>query len=94
VPDFDLADRTRPSERLRAGKGLWLDFDARAPLRPLAHRWGSRIDYVAGNARDRMDLTALLVRPDGVVAWVGERDPQHEGAFEAAARWFGDPDAS
>jgi hypothetical protein len=69
-----------------------LDFDARAPLRALASRWSDRISYVASEARDRLGLSAVLVRPDGVVAWAGEPAPNHEEAARAAARWFGEPD--
>jgi hypothetical protein len=92
VPDFALFDGTRPSELLRTGRGLLLDFDAGPSLQALARRWRKRIDYVASDARDRLGLTALLVRPDGVVGWVSEGHPDIETAARAAARWFGQPD--
>jgi aromatic ring hydroxylase-like protein len=76
----------------RTGKGLFLDFDARAPLRALATRWGGRIAYATSEAKDRLGLSAVLVRPDGVVAWVSEGAPNVEEASQAAARWFGEPD--
>jgi len=69
-----------------------LDFDARAPLQALAGRWSDRISYVASDAKDRLGLSALLARPDGVVAWVAEAAPDHEEASRAASRWFGEPD--
>lgn len=94
VPDYAFADGRRPAELLRSGRGLLLDFDNRASLKALAHRWTGRINHVASDARDRSGLTALLVRPDGIVAWVSEEAPHHEGAARAAMRWFGDPDAS
>lgn len=58
----------------------------------LAERWGDRIAYVAGDARDRLGLSAVLVRPDGVVAWAGEDVQNPEDVAEAASRWFGEPD--
>ncbi|NZD50709.1 FAD-dependent monooxygenase [Rhizobium leguminosarum] len=88
APDFELADGTRLGDRLRQGKGLLLDFDAGAPLQALASRWNA-ITYVAGDARDRLGLSALLVRPDGFVAWAGEAVPDNEEAAQAASRWFG-----
>ncbi|MDV4157694.1 MULTISPECIES: FAD-dependent monooxygenase [Rhizobium] len=88
APDFELADGTRLGDRLRQGKGLLLDFDAGAPLQALASRWNG-ITYVAGEARDRLGLSALLVRPDGFVAWAGEAVPDNEEAAQAASRWFG-----
>lgn len=93
APDFELADGTRLGELLRTGKGLLLDFDAHPPLQALAERWGGRIAYVAGAARDRLGLGAVLVRPDGFVAWAGEAAPDLEAAARAAARWFGEPEA-
>ena len=34
--------------------------------------------------------TAMLIRPDGYVAWVG--DPTQRGLAEALTTWFGPPD--
>ncbi|ASW05166.1 FAD-dependent monooxygenase [Rhizobium sp. 11515TR] len=90
APDFELADGTRLGDLLRTGKGLFLDFDDRASLEALAGRWTDRITYIASNAKNRLGLNALLVRPDGVVAWVGEAEPDVDAAAEAASRWFGD----
>ncbi|WP_158817755.1 FAD-dependent monooxygenase [Methylocapsa sp. S129] len=91
APDFELLDGTKLGERLRTGKGLLLDFDARAPLQALANRWNGRIAYVASDARDRLGLSAVLVRPDGFVAWASEGASNHEEAAQAASRWFGEP---
>ncbi|WFU22075.1 FAD-dependent monooxygenase [Bradyrhizobium sp. CB1717] len=93
APDFEFADGTRLSERLRTGKGLLLDFDDRSSLQALASRWGGRINYVAKDVKDRLGLTALLVRPDGVVAWATEKTSGGEEVSRVTARWFGEPDA-
>jgi len=92
APDFELLDGTNLGVFLMKGKGLLLDFDAHAPLQTLATRWRDRITYVAGDARDRLGLSAVLVRPDGVVAWASEAAFDHEEAAQAASRWFGEPD--
>jgi hypothetical protein len=92
APEFELADGKKPGELLRNGQGLLLDFDARASLQELASRWSGRIAYVASQAKDRLGLGAVLVRPDGIVAWVGEAEPDHEAAAHAASRWFGEPE--
>jgi 2-polyprenyl-6-methoxyphenol hydroxylase-like FAD-dependent oxidoreductase len=92
APDFELVDGTRLGERLRNGQGLLLDFDAHPPLQALASRWSGRITYVAGDARDRLGLSAVLVRPDGFVAWAAEAVPDFEEAAQAASRWFGEPE--
>ncbi|WP_165190461.1 FAD-dependent monooxygenase [Caulobacter soli] len=90
APDFELVDGTRLGDLLRDGKGLLLDFDADRPLQPLAGRWGDRLAYVAGDAKDRLGLSAVLARPDGVVAWAGETAPDLESAAEAVSRWWGE----
>ena len=92
VPDFELADGRKIGEFFGAGKGLFLDFDTDAPLEALASRWADRISYVAGDAKDRLGLSALLVRPDGFVAWASEDAPNLGQAAQAASRWFGEPE--
>lgn len=92
APDFELAAGTKLGELLGSGKGLLLDFDARSQLRTLAGRWSGRIAYVASDVKDRLGLSAVLVRPDGVVAWAAEAAPDPEQAVQAASRWFGEPD--
>jgi 2-polyprenyl-6-methoxyphenol hydroxylase-like FAD-dependent oxidoreductase len=92
APEFELTDGTKLGERLRTGRGLFLDFDAQSPLQALANRWSGRVTYVASDAKDRLGLCALLVRPDGVVAWAAEAAPDPEEASQAASRWFGEPE--
>jgi len=91
VPDFKLVDGQRVGELLRQGKALLLDFDPRSPIAALAQRWGERITYVSNDVEDRRGLSALLVRPDGIVAWASDAVPDAEQASRAAARWFGGP---
>jgi hypothetical protein len=90
VPNFELVDGTKIGEILKKGTGLLLDFDPRSALRALAGSWGGRIIYVASDAKDRLGLSAVLVRPDGFVAWASEGSANLEEAAQAAARWFGD----
>lgn len=90
APDFELADGTKLGERLRRGQGLLLDFGPGSPLQALANGWSERMTYVAGTAKDRLGLSALLVRPDGVVAWASDTAPDLEDAAQAASRWFGE----
>ncbi|TRB04300.1 FAD-dependent oxidoreductase [Agrobacterium tumefaciens] len=89
VPDFVLTDGRKTGELLREGKALLLDFGADASLQALADRWNGRIAYVAGNAVNHLDLRAVLVRPDGIVAWATASTPDKEELTEAAGRWFG-----
>ncbi|CAN7279516.1 FAD-dependent monooxygenase [Rhizobium rhizogenes] len=89
APDFELADGRKLGDHLRNGNGLLLDFNFDTPLQALANRWNGRIEYVASDAKDRLGLSALLVRPDGIVAWASEVAPNQEEVAQAASRWFG-----
>jgi 2-polyprenyl-6-methoxyphenol hydroxylase-like FAD-dependent oxidoreductase len=86
VPDFKLAGGTKIGDLLRDGRGLLLDFDSDAALHALASRWRKRLTYVATDAEDRLGLRAVLVRPDGFVAWACEAAPDLEEFAHAMAR--------
>ncbi|MFS0849752.1 FAD-dependent monooxygenase [Novosphingobium panipatense] len=94
VPDIALADGTRIGQILRDGRGLLLDFAPDAPLQALATRWRGRINYLSTDAENRLGLSAILVRPDGFVAWAIDGAPDDEGVLQAAAHWFGEPERS
>ena len=49
------------------------------------------MSYAAGQPRDRLGLSAVLVRPDGVVAWLSETAGDDVGLSQAALRWIGEP---
>jgi hypothetical protein len=87
-PDFELENGTRLGTRLHDGNGLLLDFGRQKSLEALAGLWGDRVRYVASDAVDRLVLSALLVRPDGFVAWASDTTPRPEEVTRAAARWF------
>ncbi|WIM93494.1 FAD-dependent monooxygenase [Actinoplanes oblitus] len=68
---------------LHAGRGLLLDRTERLT----AAGWSDRVDRVADPAA-ALDAPAVLLRPDGHVAWVG--DDQRD-LDEQLTRWFGGP---
>jgi 2-polyprenyl-6-methoxyphenol hydroxylase-like FAD-dependent oxidoreductase len=88
APDFTFEDGTTIGELLRDGRGLLLDFTADAALAAAAGEAGKRILYVARRAADRGSVGALLVRPDGIVAWAADGTPDVDDFRRAAARWF------
>ncbi|MFI6170656.1 FAD-dependent monooxygenase [Nocardia sp. NPDC051052] len=91
VPDFLFEDGTRLGDLMQDGRGVALDFSDDRSLRDSAMLWESRIRYSAGTARNELGLRAVLVRPDGMVAWVADGDPDREAFELAAGRWFGSP---
>ncbi|URL56900.1 FAD-dependent monooxygenase [Luteibacter flocculans] len=90
APPIEARDGTRLDALLRLGGGLLLDFDRRTTRRDLAQGWCDRVTYVACDAEQRWGLSAMLVRPDGIVAWARDDDAD-EGLEFALRRWFGNP---
>lgn len=88
APDFELADGTRLGALLRDGIGVLLDFDGSAVLQSLGQRLQGKIKYVAGEAKDRLGLSALLVRPDGFVAWAGDGEPKADEVIHVLSCWL------
>ncbi len=91
APDFELADGTRMGDLLHAGTGLLLDFSANELLHTLCAGRENRLRYVAVRAKDEKGLAALLVRPDGFVAWACDAGAGTDGAKETVMHWFGMP---
>jgi oxygenase len=94
LPDTELIlprRRTSTTVLLRSGRGLLLDPGTAetASIAGLAGPWGDRVLAVAARPEPGGQLPepdAVLVRPDGHVAWVGS---ERDGAFAALRRWFG-----
>jgi monooxygenase len=89
APDLELktadGDVLHLAETLHGGRALLLDLAGRDDLAETAARWGSRVDVLRARADHEAD--ALLVRPDGYVAWTSAaRGHSLEAALE---RWFG-----
>ena len=92
APDFELVDGTKVGSLLCEGKGLVLEFDPGASLQALASGWREQVTYVASDVKEGLGLRAVLLRPDGVVAWASEAAvPRDEAFAEALAQWFGRP---
>ncbi|MFF7013217.1 FAD-dependent monooxygenase [Streptomyces fimicarius] len=96
MPHLELLDaehKTSTTELLRTGRGLLLDLAGNARLRQRAVPWAARVDTVVAEPQDGpavQDLagtTALLIRPDGHVAWAAPGS--HHDLPMALERWFG-----
>ncbi|CAI9120624.1 FAD-dependent monooxygenase [Brytella acorum] len=91
APDFRLNDGRRLNEHLRRGKALLLDFDGNPCLQELCVRYQHRLSYIAVDAKDRMGLCALLIRPDGVVAWASNHPSDGSQVENILAHWLLSP---
>jgi 2-polyprenyl-6-methoxyphenol hydroxylase-like FAD-dependent oxidoreductase len=74
----------RLAELRRSGRPLLLDL---ADLGSAIDGWRDRVDVVTGTCPGQ---PALLIRPDGYVAWAGSSS---SGLVAALERWFGSPTA-
>jgi 2-polyprenyl-6-methoxyphenol hydroxylase-like FAD-dependent oxidoreductase len=88
VPNFELEDGARIGDLMHDGQGILLDFDRNASLKTLASEYGDRMKYVSGPAKVQLGLRAVLIRPDGIIAWASDNDPDCGELQKAAARWF------
>jgi 2-polyprenyl-6-methoxyphenol hydroxylase-like FAD-dependent oxidoreductase len=88
-PDFEFEDGTRLGEYCADGRALLLDFvdDVRIPI--LAALWRGRLNVITTKMKDKSELAALFVRPDGFVAWAANRDSDLANAASALSMWLG-----
>jgi 2-polyprenyl-6-methoxyphenol hydroxylase-like FAD-dependent oxidoreductase len=88
VPNFEFEDGARIGELMIDGRGILLDFYGNASLEALSSEYGKRIKHVCGRAKEQFGLSAALVRPDGMIAWATDKDPNLSELQQTAARWF------
>jgi hypothetical protein len=67
---------------MHGGRGLLLD---QTGGRLSLAGWADRVDHVVDGSEE-LDVPAVLLRPDGHVAWVGE---DQEELLDRLPRWFG-----
>jgi rifampicin monooxygenase len=68
-------------ELMHGGRGLLLDRTGRLSV----EGWADRIDRVV-DVGEELDVPAVLLRPDGHVAWVGE---DQQELLDQLPTWFG-----
>ncbi|XVQ09413.1 rifampin monooxygenase [Spirillospora sp. CA-255316] len=66
---------------MHGGRGLLLDQTGRLSVAG----WADRVDHVTDTGEE-LDVPAVLLRPDGHVAWVGE---DQQDLLDRLPRWFG-----
>ena len=66
---------------MHGGRGLLLDQTGELDVAG----WADRVDHVV-DVSEELDVPAVLLRPDGYVAWVGDDQPELRTAL---SRWFG-----
>lgn len=66
---------------MRGGRGLLLDQTGRLSVAA----WADLVDHVV-DVGEELDVPAVLLRPDGHVAWVGE---DQQDLLSQLPKWFG-----
>jgi hypothetical protein len=102
MPDLDLVTANGPLRTfalLHEARPVLLNFGERGTLDLTG--WADRVQLVDAKREGIWELpaigaitapAALLIRPDGYVAWVGDKAGQ--GLAEALTKWFGAPAAT
>ncbi len=88
VPNFTFENGITIGGLMHDGKGIMLDLTLNASLKPLAEKYGKLLKYVSGNIKERLGITAALIRPDGIIAWATDNEPNYTELEKAAVRWF------
>jgi 2-polyprenyl-6-methoxyphenol hydroxylase-like FAD-dependent oxidoreductase len=88
VPNFELENSVRVGELMHDGRGLLLDFEGSPSLKMFASGYDDQLRYVSGRAKEQFGLCAVLIRPDGIVAWAAESDAVEPSLRQAAELWF------
>jgi hypothetical protein len=93
APDLEFDDDTRLGALLHDGAGLLVDLTGGPDIAALSRSWAGRVKHVTGTAKDAKGVAALLVRPDGFVAWAADEnsEPDLPALEKTLSRWFGDP---
>ncbi len=88
VPDLVLDDGRRATDLLHEARPLLLDLSGGGAVEAAA-AWSDRVDLVAASVSD--GPAAVLIRPDGYVAWAADTfGPDDTDRLRAAlTRWFG-----
>ncbi|MHA4810942.1 FAD-dependent monooxygenase [Flavitalea flava] len=85
VPNFEMEDGAKIGDLMHDGHGILLNFDRNASLKTLAGEYGDRIRYVSGRAKEQSGLSAVLIRPDGIVSWASDNEPDYNEFKKAVA---------
>jgi 2-polyprenyl-6-methoxyphenol hydroxylase-like FAD-dependent oxidoreductase len=82
---------TSVAELLRPARGVLLDLTAAGTVAAAGHGWDDRVDVLTAQSPGP-PAAALLIRPDGYLAWAAAHDPPHAGGLRhALTTWFGAP---
>jgi hypothetical protein len=89
VPELTLADGRRVAELLHDARPVLLDLTG-SGIADAVPEWANRVDTVSATMADA-PASAMLIRPDGYIAWAADAfgSAENAGLRTALRRWFG-----
>jgi 2-polyprenyl-6-methoxyphenol hydroxylase-like FAD-dependent oxidoreductase len=93
APDFEFDDGQRLGSKLEKGNFLVVDFSGSESVAQLMKSWEPVVGYSGSNAKETFGFKALLIRPDGIVAWLSTDDLDVDALKKALSRWVNLPEA-
>ncbi len=106
MPDLDVVTTDGPLRvftLLHDARPVLLNFSDPGGFDTVSAPWADRVRLVDAQYDGTWELpvlggvtapAAVLVRPDGCVAWVGDQTETHPGLTDALTTWFGPPTAA
>ncbi|KAE8363153.1 FAD binding domain-containing protein [Aspergillus caelatus] len=91
APDFEFDDGLRLGAKLENGPFLVIDFESNRQVAEFVQSLQSlqlMVHYCGNSAKETFGLKGLLLRPDGVVAWVSTNEVDIRSLQAALSRWI------
>ncbi|KAG5943125.1 hypothetical protein E4U59_000660 [Claviceps monticola] len=88
VPEFQFEDGSYLGSKLHEGKFMTVDFSGSKLLEEATNLIQHWAGYLSCSVKDRLGMNALLLRPDGVVAWVAEDEVKIDSWKAAISQWM------
>lgn len=88
APAITFNDGTTVNELLQDGRGVLLDFTTNPSLKKFAGGYGDGLRYVSAKTKEQSGCSVILIRPDGIVAWATDGEPDYDNLRKAASHWF------
>ncbi|KAB8264294.1 FAD binding domain-containing protein [Aspergillus pseudonomiae] len=90
APDFEFDDGLRLGAKLEKASFLVIDFGGNSRVAEFVEPLQSQqfmIQYCGQSAKETFGLKGLLLRPDGIVAWVSTDEIEIQRLKDALSRW-------
>jgi 2-polyprenyl-6-methoxyphenol hydroxylase-like FAD-dependent oxidoreductase len=88
APDFEFVDGSRLGAKLHNAPFFVVDFTSNQAIADYVQKLGPVVSYSGAEVKDAIDFKALIVRPDGVIAWASADTVELADIKTELARWL------